>query len=186
MLDHLPPPGPFDARDWQNILAFIIRPPSRHTAPCPTAAGLALDDDAAWRGRGGPRGPDRDRDSTGSSTRPSRGPRLGRQPSVGEHRHPPIRVDTSAAATPRIAHRLHVTRSLQGSLEDVCRWLFPAARHYFDNMHSRAGMGDPPGGGERKVASSSVSPRFDLECQLPDGVVPARAVDDALAQPHQP
>jgi hypothetical protein len=62
--------------------------------------------------------------------------------------------------------------------QDVCRWLFPGARRYIENMHH-----GPEWEGtwrrQRKIASSSVF-RFYLERQLPDGVVPARVVDEAL------
>ena len=61
----------------------------------------------------------------------------------------------------------------------MCRWLFPAARHYFENTHYGPEW-EITWRRQRKVASSSVF-RFYLERQLPYGVVPARAVDDALA-----
>lgn len=66
-----------------------------------------------------------------------------------------------------------------GLAEDVCRWLFPAARHYFENMHFRSEW-EIAWRRQRKVASSSVF-RYYLERQLPDGVVPAQAVEDALS-----
>lgn len=66
-----------------------------------------------------------------------------------------------------------------GLADDVCRWLFPAARHYFENMHFGADW-EITWRRKRKVASSSVF-RFYLERQLPDGVVPAKAVDGALS-----
>jgi hypothetical protein len=62
--------------------------------------------------------------------------------------------------------------------ENVCRGLFPAARVYFEN----AGNGpewEATWRQQRKVASAAVL-RFYLERQLPDGVVPARLVDEAV------
>lgn len=67
-----------------------------------------------------------------------------------------------------------------GLAEDVCRWLFPAARNYFENMHFGSEW-EITWRRQRKVASSSVF-RFYLERQLPEGVVPACAVDDAAAR----
>ena len=66
-----------------------------------------------------------------------------------------------------------------GLAEDVCRWLFPAARQYFENTHYGSEW-EITWRRQRKVASASVF-RFYLERQLPDGVVPAHAVDDALS-----
>ena len=66
-----------------------------------------------------------------------------------------------------------------GLAEDVCRWLFPAARRYFENTHYGSEW-EIRWRQQRKIASSAVF-RFYLERQLPDGVVPARAVDDALS-----
>jgi hypothetical protein len=71
------------------------------------------------------------------------------------------------AATPRLA-------------EDVCRWLFPAACHYFENTHYGSEW-EIKWRQQRKIASSPVF-RFYLERQLPDGVVPAHAVDDAISR----
>jgi hypothetical protein len=62
--------------------------------------------------------------------------------------------------------------------ENVCRGLFPAARVYFEN----AGNGpewEATWRQQRKVASAAVL-RFYLERQLPDGVVPARLVDETV------
>jgi hypothetical protein len=62
---------------------------------------------------------------------------------------------------------------------EVCRWLFPAARRYFENMHHGPEW-EVTWRSQRKIASASVF-HFYLERQLPDGVVAARTVDQALA-----
>jgi KAP-like P-loop domain-containing protein len=66
----------------------------------------------------------------------------------------------------------------------VCRWIFPAARHYVENMHFGSEW-ESTWRQQRKLASSSVL-RFYLERQLPDGVVPARAVDATVASLTDP
>lgn len=63
--------------------------------------------------------------------------------------------------------------------EEICRWLFPAARRYFENTYYGSEW-EARWRGQRKVASAPVF-RFYLERQLPDGVVPARTVDLALS-----
>ena len=61
----------------------------------------------------------------------------------------------------------------------ICRWLFPAALLYFENMHYGSEW-EASWRLKRKVASAAVL-RFYLERQLPEGVVPAKAVDEALS-----
>ena len=60
----------------------------------------------------------------------------------------------------------------------VCRWLFPGASHFFENMHHGSEW-NVRWRQERKVASSEVL-RFYLEGKLPNGVVPASVVSAAL------
>ena len=62
--------------------------------------------------------------------------------------------------------------------QDVCRWLFPGARHYIENMNQGSEW-EGTWRRQRKIASASVF-RFYLERQLPDGVVRARVVDAAV------
>lgn len=62
--------------------------------------------------------------------------------------------------------------------EAVCRWLFPAARRYFENMN----FGPEwlaTWRRDRRVANPDVL-RFYLERRLPENVVPAQLVDDIL------
>ena len=83
--------------------------------------------------------------------------------------------DRSAANSP-IAPMYAVA---PGLAEDVCRWLFPGARRYFENTHYGSEW-EIRWRRQRKVASSTIF-RFYLERQLPEGVVPSRAVDEALS-----
>lgn len=68
--------------------------------------------------------------------------------------------------------------------QPMCRWLFPAARRYFENT-GHGTEWEHTWRSQRKIASAAVF-RFYLERQLPDGVVPAGAVDDALAKLTDP
>lgn len=61
----------------------------------------------------------------------------------------------------------------------ICRWLFPAARRYFENMHYGPEFAST-WRRERRVASVDVL-RFYLERRLPENVVPARVIDELLA-----
>jgi hypothetical protein len=68
--------------------------------------------------------------------------------------------------------------------ETVCKWLFPAARRYFENMN----FGPEwltTWRKDRRVASPAVF-RFYLERRLPDGVVPARTIDELLSSLRDP
>ncbi|HVA73061.1 MAG TPA: P-loop NTPase fold protein [Acidimicrobiales bacterium] len=60
----------------------------------------------------------------------------------------------------------------------ICQWLFPGARRYVENMHYGPEW-EVTWRRHRKIASSTVF-RFYLERQLPDGVLPARLVEEAL------
>jgi len=176
MLDDLPA-GPFNIGDWQNILAFVIRPllvTPRHVQRLLGSLSMTMrlvEDEVALA------------DLIGIETVRVLHPALFEAlVSVADH----LSVNTgiadqgyqrgrNAADSPIASmHKL-----APGLAEDVCRLLFPAARHYFENTHFGPEW-EITWRRQRKVASSSVF-RFYLERQLPDGVVPARAVDDALA-----
>lgn len=177
MLDNLPM-GPFDRGDWQNILALIIRP-------------LLVTPRQVQRLLG-----------SLSLTMRLIGDEIAVADLIGIEAvrvlHPALfEALVSAAgylsATTGIADQggyqrgrnpadspiAPVHAAAPGLAEDVCRWLFPAARRYFENTHYGSEW-EIKWRQQRKIASSAVF-RFYLERQLPDGVVPARAVDDALS-----
>jgi alkylated DNA nucleotide flippase Atl1 len=170
--------GPFDADDWQNILTFIIRPllvTPRHVQRLLGSLSMTMrlvGDEVALADLVGIEAvrvlrpalfeaivPVADYLSVNTGLADQDGYQHGR----------------SAADSP-IAPMHAVAPALAG---DVCRWLFPAARHYFENMRFGSEW-EITWKRQRKIASSSVF-RFYLERQLPDGVVPAQAVDDALS-----
>jgi hypothetical protein len=177
MLDALPT-GPFNLGDWQNIFMFVIRPllvTPRHVQRLLGALSMTVrqvGDEVAVA------------DLVGIEAVRVLHPALFEAiASVADY----LSVKTgladqagyqrgrSAADSP-IAP-MHA--AAPGFAEDVCRWLFPAARQYLENMHFGSEW-EITWRRQRKVASPSVF-RFYLERQLPDGVVPARAVDDAVA-----
>jgi KAP family P-loop domain len=177
LLDDLPA-GPFDAGDWQNILTFVIRPlltTPRHVQRLLGSLSMTMrlvGDEVAVP------------DLIGMEAVRVLHPALFEAlVSVADHLSVSIGLDDqdgyqrgrSVADSP-IAP-MHA--AAPGFAEAVCRWLFPAARNYFENMHYRSEW-EGVWRRQRKVASSSVF-RFYLERQLPDGVVPARAVDEALS-----
>jgi hypothetical protein len=179
MLDDMPvSAGPFDAGDWQNIFTFVIRPllvTPRHVQRLLGSLSMTMrlvGDEVAVA------------DLVGIeavrvlhpalfeaivSVAGDLSVRAGLADQGGYQR------GRNAADSP-IAP-MHAVAP--GLAEDVCRWLFPAARHYFENMHFGSEW-EIIWRRQRKIASSCVF-RFYLERQLPDGVVPAQAVDDALS-----
>jgi hypothetical protein len=177
MLDALPV-GPFSTPDWQNILTFVIRPllvTPRHVQRLLGSLSMTMrlvGDEVAVA------------DLVGIEAVRVLHPALFEAiVSVADSLSAPTGLgdqsgyqrDRSAANSP-IAP-MHA--AAPGLAEDVCRWLFPAARRYFENT----GYGSEweiTWKRQRKVASASVF-RFYLERQLPDGVVPAQAVDHALS-----
>ncbi|WP_144120980.1 P-loop NTPase fold protein [Catellatospora sichuanensis] len=177
MVDDLPT-GPIKSEDWQNNLAFVIRPllvTPRHVQRllgCLSMTMRMVGDEIAFA--------DlvaidaiRVLHPTLFAALTSVADDLAAKPDrLGQGGHQPGRAiaDSPIAllhtADPELA-------------EPVCRWLFPAARCYFENT----GYGPEWEGiwrRERKIASATVF-RFYLERQLPEGVVPASVVDDALA-----
>jgi len=82
----------------------------------------------------------------------------------------------NAASSP-IAQMIEVDAQLA---TEICAWLFPAARAYFENKHYGEEW-ESIWRQQRKVASRPVL-RFYLERQLPPGVVPAGAVVEAIAR----
>ena len=177
MIDDLPA-GPLDAGDWQNILAFVIRPllvTPRHVQRLLGSLSMTIrlvEDEVALA------------DLIGIETVRVLHPALFEAlVSVADY----LSVNTGIADQGGYQRGRNAADSPIGPMhevapglaEDVCRWLFPAARHYFENTHYGPEW-EIAWRRQRKVASSPVF-RFYLERQLPDGVVPARAVDDALA-----
>ena len=177
MLDNLPM-GPFDRGDWENILALVIRP-------------LLVTPRQVQRLLG-----------SLSMTMRLIGDEIAIADLVGIEAvrvlHPAlfealVSVAGCLSATTGIADQggyqrgrnpadspiAPVHAAAPGLAEDVCRWLFPAARRYFENTHYGSEW-EIRWRRQRKIASSAVF-RFYLERQLPDGVVPARAVEDALS-----
>jgi hypothetical protein len=177
MLDALPA-GPSNAGDWQNIFTFVIRPllvTPRHVQRLLGSLSMTMrlvGDEVAVA------------DLVGIEAVRVLHPALFEAiVSVGDY----LSVNTGLADQGGYQRGRNAADSPIAPMhaaapelaEDVCRWLFPAARNYFENMHYGPEW-DITWRRQRKVASSSVF-RFYLERQLPDGVVPARAVDDAVA-----
>lgn len=171
------PTGPFDTGDWQNIFAFVVRP----LLATPRSVRRLL--------------------SSLSMTMRLVGDEVALADLIGIEA---VRVLCPAMFTAIISvadslsprgvptqsgyvHGQSVLDSPIGPMAQVdepygtqvCRWLFPAACRYFENMHYGPEW-EVTWRNQRKIASASVF-RFYLERQLPDGVVPARTVDVALA-----
>jgi hypothetical protein len=177
MLDALPV-GPFIAGDWQNIFTFVIRPllvtprdVQRLMGSLSMTMRLVGDEVAAA-------------DLVGIEAVRVLHPALFEAiVSVADYLSVPTGLgdqsgyqrDRTAANSPIAS--MHA--AAPGVAEDVCRWLFPGARRFFENTHYGPEW-EITWRRQRKVASSSIF-RFYLERQLPDGVVPARVVDEALS-----
>lgn len=172
------PVGPWKAEDWQNIFAFVIRPllaTPRHVRRLLGSLSMTMrmvGDEVAFADLVGIEAVRVlhpalfEAISSAADHLAARSSPLGQ----GGYQHGRGIADTPIAplfeVDPQVA-------------EAVCRWLFPAARQHFENM----GFGlewETTWRRERKVASAPVF-RFYLERRLPDGVVPARTVDEALA-----
>jgi hypothetical protein len=182
MLDTLPV-GPFNAGDWQNILTFVIRPllgTPRHVQRLLGSLSMTIrlvEDEVAMA------------DLVGiEAVRVLHPPLFEAILSVADHLSAPTGLgDQSGYQRDRSATNSPIAQmhaAAPGLAEDVCRWLFPAARRYFENTHYGSEW-EITWRQQRKVASSSVF-CFYLERQLPEGVVPARAVDDALSNLTDP
>jgi hypothetical protein len=177
MLDTLPA-GPLIAGDWQNIFTFVIRPllvTPRHVQRLLGSLSMTMrlvgDEVAAA-------------DLVGIEAVRVLHPALFEavvsvadylSVSTGLGDQSGYQRDRTAANSPIAS--MH--SAAPGVAEDVCRWLFPGARRFFENTHYGPEW-DLTWKRQRKVASSSVF-RYYLERQLPYGVVPARAVDKALS-----
>ncbi len=171
------PSGPLDIADWQNIFAFVVRPllatprSVRRLLGSLSMTMRLVGDEVALA------------DLIGIEAirvlRPAMfeaivavADYLSVQTVVpGQGGYQPGRSPADAPIGPMVA----VDAALA---QGVCRWLFPGARHYFENMHHGSEW-EGTWRRQRKIASASVF-RFYLERQLPGGVVPARVVDEAL------
>ncbi len=177
MLDDLPT-GPFYANDWQNLLALVIRPllvTPRHVQRLLGSLSMTMrlvGDEVAVA------------DLVGIEAVRILHPALFEAlVSVAGY----LSADTGIADQGGYQRGRNAADSSIAPMhaaapelaEDVCRWLFPAARQYFENTHYRPEW-ETAWRRQRKIASLPVF-RFYLERQLPDGVVPAHAVDDALS-----
>jgi predicted KAP-like P-loop ATPase len=173
------PTGPLNRGDWQNIFTFVVRPlleTPRHVRRLLGSLSMTMrliGDEVALA------------DLIGiEAVRVLRPAMFKELVSAAEYLSARSRIlsprgyqqGRSAAESP-IGSMLQVNAELA---QNVCRWLFPASREYFENMHHGPEW-EAIWKGERKVASEYVL-HFYLERQLPEGVVPARAVDDALAR----
>lgn len=173
------PTGPLNRGDWQNIFTFVVRPlleTPRHVRRLLGSLSMTMRlicDEVALA------------DLIGmEAVRVLRPAMFKELVSAAEYLSARSRIlsprgyqqGRSVAESP-IGPVFQVNAELAQS---VCRWLFPASREYFENMHHGPEW-EAIWKGERKVASEHVL-RFYLERQLPEGVVPARAVDDALAR----
>lgn len=176
MLETLPS-GPFVGEDWQNVFTYVVRPllvTPRHVQRLLGSLSMTLrmvGDEVALADLVGieavrvlyPALFDAIVSVAGHlSARSSFGGRSGYQQDRSAAESP---IAPMHAIDPRFA-------------ESVCRWLFPAARQYFENMHHGSEW-EATWRWQRKIASAPVF-RFYLERQLPDGVVPAQAVAYAI------
>lgn len=172
------PIGPFNEEDWQNIFTFVIRPllvTPRHVQRLLGSLSMTMrlvGDEMAFA------------DLVGIEAVRVLHPALfvalisvashlsARASVADQDRDPRHRTAADSPIAP-----MHEVAP--GLAEDVCRWLFPAARRFFEN----SGFGpewEATWRQQRKVASAFVL-RFYLERQLPDGVVPARLVGEAVS-----
>ena len=173
------PTGPLNRGDWQNIFTFVVRPlleTPRHVRRLLGSLSMTMrliGDEVALA------------DLIGMEAMRVLRPAMFKElVSAAEYLSARSRnlsprgyqQGLSAAESP-IGPMFQVNAELA---QNVCRWLFPASREYFENMHYGPEW-EAIWKGARKVASEYVL-RFYLERQLPEGVVPARAVDDALAR----
>lgn len=175
--------GPFNASDWQNIFTFVIRPllvTPRHVqrllGSLPMTMRLVGDEVAAA-------------DLVGIEAVRVLHPALFEAVvGVAEHLSAPSivseRIGYQTGRSPEDSPLAPMFDAAPSLAADVCRWLFPGAQHYFENKHYGSEW-EVIWRQERKIASSSVF-RFYLERQLPDGVVPAAAVDEVLAHLDDP
>jgi len=172
------PTGPFSSEDWTNILTFVVRPllrTPRHVQRLLGSLSMTMrlvGDEVAVA------------DLIGMEAIRVLHPALFEATvAVADHLSAKTRfggqgayqAGRNAASSP-IAPMYEAAPELA---EAVCHWLFPAARQHFENMHHGSEW-EITWHRQRKVASAAVF-RFYLERQLPKGVVPARAVDDALS-----
>ncbi len=172
------PIGPLDEGDWQNIFTFVIRPlliTPRHVQRLLGSLSMTMrlvGDEVAFADLVGIEAV-RVLHPALFAALVSVADHLSAKASVADQGGDPRR--RSAAHSP-IAPMHEVA---PGLAEDVCRWLFPAARRFFENSGSGPEW-EATWRRQRKVASAFVL-RFYLERQLPDGVVPARLVDEAVS-----
>ncbi|WP_034266562.1 P-loop NTPase fold protein [Actinospica robiniae] len=175
VLDTLPA-GPFVREDWQNIFSLVIRPllvTPRHVQRLLGSVSMTLrmvGDEIALT------------DLVGIEAVRVLHPALYEATvSVADHlfarggfAEGGYQRNRSAAESPIAA--MHAASPELA--EAVCRWLFPAARRHFENMHHGSEW-ETTWRWQRKIASSAVF-RFYLERQLPAGVVPAALVTNAF------
>ena len=177
MLDDLPT-GPFDPGDWQNILAFIIRPllvTPRHVQRLLGSLSMTMrmvGDEVAIADLVGIEAVRVLHPALFEALVSTADHLMANTSIIGQAGYQPGRNIKDSPLAP-------VHAAAPGLAEDVCRWLFPAARRHFENTNYGPEWG-VTWRRQRKVASAAVF-RFYLERQLPDGVVPAHVVDDALA-----
>ncbi len=171
------PSGPLDVADWQNIFAFVVRPllvtprSVRRLLGSLSMTMRLVDEEVALADLIGieairvlrPAMFEAIVSVTDFLSAQTMGPGYGG-----------YQAGRSPADTP-IGPMVAVDAALA---ENICRWLFPGARRYIENMHHGSEW-EGTWRRQRKIASASVF-RFYLQRQLPDGVVPARVVDEAM------
>ncbi len=171
------PTGPLDLGDWQNIFAFVVRPllatprGARRLLGSLSMTMRLVGDEVAMA------------DLIGiEAVRVLRPAMFEAIISVADH----LSAEALVMGQSGYQHGRNPADTPIGPIvavdsvlaEDVCRWLFPAARRYLENTHYGSEW-EVTWRRQRKIASASVL-RFYLERQLPEGVVPARTVDQAL------
>jgi hypothetical protein len=177
MADTLPA-GPLDPGDWQNILTFVIRPILQTPRQVQRLLGSLsmtmrlVGDEVAFADLAGIEAVRVLRPALFEAIISVADQLAAGRPVPGAGGYRPGRnvADSPVAAMDAADPELAAA---------VCRWLFPAALQHFENTHYGSDW-EATWRQQRKIASAPVF-RFYLERQLPDGVVPAKAVDQAVA-----
>jgi hypothetical protein len=169
--------APLNVQDWQNIFAFVIRPllrtprqVRRYLLSLPMTLRLIGDEVAAA-------------DLLGIEAIRILRPEMFEAIVATADALAPSSLATTLsgyragndAQTSPVAPLVVVDAHLAAA---VCKWLFPAAQRYFENMNYGPEW-VATWRRQRKLASPDVL-RFYLERALPAGVVPARLVDAAI------
>lgn len=171
------PSGPFDSEDWQNVFHFVVLPLLKTPRDVRRLLGSLsmtmrlIGDEVAFA------------DLVGiEALRVLRPEMFAAMVSVADQ----LGIDSLFGAHIGYQHAKPTTDSPIKPMMDVdtelataaCRWLFPAALRHIENRNYGSEW-EGTWRFKRKLASKPVL-RFYLERQLPNGIVPARVVSEAI------